>query len=224
MSTQAQILANQANSQNSTGPKTEEGKAISSKNNFRHGLTGPFVVLGWEKQEDFRQLKNELLAEHKPTTLTEELLVRDMAQSHWMRRRAIKLQDMCFHLELPVVDQPKELALYLRYQTTHDRAFYKALNELQKLRALKTKQEIGFVSQEGKAAEETRRQLSDQRKEAHEKRREAEAIRRQEMHNARIWLTEAQARRHETETAIAELVKMPAPSKRNHDSKVAEAA
>src|SRR6185437_8184554 len=39
MSTQAQIAANQKNSQNSTGPKSETGKAVSCRNNFRHGFT-----------------------------------------------------------------------------------------------------------------------------------------------------------------------------------------
>ena len=96
MSTQAQILANQANSQLSTGPTSESGKAVSSKNNLRHGLTGPFVVLSWESQEDYRTLKSELFAEHQPATLTEELLVQDMAQSHWLRKRATTLQHLCF--------------------------------------------------------------------------------------------------------------------------------
>lgn len=209
MSTQAQILANQANSRHSTGPKSEAGKAVSSKNNLRHGLTGgPFVVFGWENQEEFGALKDELFAEHQPTTLTERMPVEDMAQSHWLRTRAIALQNMCFSRDLPA-DQPKELALYLRYQITHDRAFYKALNELQKLRAQKRRAENGFVSQERKAADEERRKLNDQRKEAHEKRRENEELRRQEMHNARVWLAEAQARRHETETSIAELTRLP---------------
>jgi len=231
MSTQAQILANQANSLHSSGPKTEEGKAISSKNNFRHGLTGPFVVLSWENREQYQTLERELLEEHKPITPTEQLIVEQMAQSCWLRKRALTLQHMCFHLDRPIADQPKDLALYLRYQTTHDRAFYKALNELQKLRAEKRKQEIGFVSQERKAAEETRRNRNDQRKQAHENRRDAEENRRQQLHQARVWLTEAQARRHDTETAIAELVKMPRSSQSNpssgqlnDDSRVATAA
>ena len=209
MSTAAQILANQANAQLSCGPKRDAGKAISSKNNFRHGLTGPFVVLGWENQEDYRTFRNELFAEHQPATITEETLVDDMAQSHWLRKRAITLQHMCFHHDAPIAEEPKDLALYLRYQTTHDRAFYRALNQLQKLRAEKRKEENGFVSQELKAAAEARQRLHDQRKEAHEKRKEAEEVRRQELHQARVWLTEAQARRHDTETTIAELVKMP---------------
>jgi hypothetical protein len=195
MSTRAQILANQANAQLSTGPRSEEGKAISSKNNLRHGLTGPFMVLAWEKKHEYEQLKADLFAEHQPTTLTEQMLVEDMAQSHWLRKRAITMQTLCFRPDKPDADQPKELLLYLRYQTTHDRAFYRALNELQKLRAQKRKEQIGFVSQE-------RRQLEEQRKEAREKRRENEEIRRQEMHQARLSLTEAQAKRHETEASV----------------------
>ena len=38
MSTSAQIAANRANSQLSTGPKTKEGKAASSRNRITHGL------------------------------------------------------------------------------------------------------------------------------------------------------------------------------------------
>src|SRR5207244_3680634 len=38
MSTSAQIEANRANSLKSTGPKTEEGKAISSRNALKHGF------------------------------------------------------------------------------------------------------------------------------------------------------------------------------------------
>jgi hypothetical protein len=50
------------------------------------------------------------------------------------------------------VDEGKEAAaklnLYIRYATTHERSFYKALNELTKLKKEKEKSEIGFKSQE----------------------------------------------------------------------------
>jgi hypothetical protein len=58
MSTQSQQNANQANSKLSTGPKTEAGKAVSSQNNYQHGLAGNptgrrFYVLEFESQEEY---------------------------------------------------------------------------------------------------------------------------------------------------------------------------
>src|ERR1700728_3187477 len=38
MATPAQVAANQANSQKSTGPTSPEGQARSSRNSFQHGL------------------------------------------------------------------------------------------------------------------------------------------------------------------------------------------
>jgi len=39
MATVKQQLANRRNAQASTGPKTEAGRATSSKNSLKHGLT-----------------------------------------------------------------------------------------------------------------------------------------------------------------------------------------
>jgi hypothetical protein len=206
MSTQAQINANRANAQQSTGPTSAVGKAASSQNNFRHGLTGPFSVLPWENQEEFKTLQQDLLTEHQPVTRTELILVQEMTQSYWLMQRAIRLQNGCFSEIDPLADSPKQLALYLRYQTTHNRAFYKALNELQRLREQKRKAEIGFVSQERKQAEQ---KAAAERGEAREKRQEAAENRAQEIHEARVWLMGAQARRHETETTLAKFFKMP---------------
>ena len=154
LSTSAQLLANQANAQSSTGPKTDTGKAIVAQNNFRHGLSGAFRVLDWENQEEYRALHLALEKEHQPATPTEEMLVETMAHSYWLRKRALILQNTCFNGESPACHDEKLLALYVRYQTTHDRAFHRALNDLLKLRAEKRKQEIGFESQKHKQAEE----------------------------------------------------------------------
>jgi hypothetical protein len=164
LSTSAQLLANQANAQSSTGPKTDTGKAIVAQNNFRHGLSGAFRVLDWENQEEYRALHLALEKEHHPATPTEEMLVETMAHSYWLRKRALILQNTCFNGESPACHDEKLLALYMRYQTTHDRAFHRALNDLLKLRAEKCKQEIGFESQKHKQAEEARRQARETRK------------------------------------------------------------
>ena len=144
---QAQIIANHLNAQHSTGPRSAEGKAVVARNNFRHGCAGAiFIVLDWEKQEEFDELVAGLREEHAPATPTEHLLVDKMAQSYWLSKRASYLQHMCFDSQVPMCSATEEkvFALYMRYQTTHERAFYKALNELQKLRAEKRKPKLAL--------------------------------------------------------------------------------
>ena len=159
-----QIAANQANAQRSTGPRTSQGKAICAMNNFRHGLTGVFAVLPWEDQNDFDTLIGALRDEHKPSGPTETILIDKMAQALWLTKRAAVLQHITFNHQMPGCDDPKQLALYLRYETTHDRIFHKCLNELLKLRAEKRKAEIGFESQQHKEADQTRREAGENRK------------------------------------------------------------
>jgi hypothetical protein len=176
MPSQAQIAANQQNAQYSTGPKSAEGKAAICWNAFRHGLAGTFRMLEDEDQEDFDQLRAGLLAEHQPQTPTEILLVESMAQHYWLMQRAMRLQTLCFDMEAS--EGAKKLALFLRYQTTHERAFYKSLNTLLKLRAEKRKAEIGFVSQQRQAEEHARRQAAEKRK--------------QELHKWKVLRTQAE--------------------------------
>jgi len=82
-------------------------------------------------------LLGALREEHKPSALTETILVDKMAQALWLTKRAVLLQH--FQHQLPGCSDPKRLALYLRYETTHDRIFHKCLNELLKLKAEKRK-------------------------------------------------------------------------------------
>src|SRR5947209_1698196 len=177
--TPAQIAANQANAQRSTGPKTAAGKAASALNNFRHGFNGAFTVLPWEKQDEFDMLLGALRDEHKPSGLTETVLVDRMAQALWLSKRAVMLQHVTFNHNTPTCDDEKQLALYIRYQTTNDRAFHKSLNDLLKLRAEKRKQDIGFESQQRLQAEHIRREAVENRK--------------QERHRFDIMLAEAKA-------------------------------
>jgi hypothetical protein len=72
------------------GPKTPEGKARSSKNATKHGLTSPhpFIIEGLESPEEWEEFKlgyiQDLQAEGVPQT---ELAV-NIAWGHWKLRRA----------------------------------------------------------------------------------------------------------------------------------------
>ncbi|HEX3685104.1 MAG TPA: hypothetical protein VHU83_21395 [Bryobacteraceae bacterium] len=193
MATDAQISANQQNSQLSTGPKTESGKAASCKNNFRYGLTGSsFTVLDFEDQDEYDHVLCGLRFEHQPATMTESILVENMAQSHWLRKRALYLQDQCAtDEELTLEQQQKQLALFIRYQTTHDRAFHRALNDLLKLRAERRKMEIGFESQQRAEADQCRRDSAEKRK--------------QELHRWAVLLAEAKVTHQQVLTTNLEI-------------------
>ena len=56
MSTAAQVTANLANAQHSTGPRTETGKAASSQNALKHGLTAKTVLLPGEDEAAYRKM------------------------------------------------------------------------------------------------------------------------------------------------------------------------
>jgi hypothetical protein len=110
-----------------------------------------------ENRAKYDLLKEKLRAEHKPESETEHLLVRRMCQSEWLRGRAIRLQQSCIPSDHHMF-ATQHFALYLRYQVTQERAFYKALNELQKLRNERRKAKIGFDSQRLKEAAAARAQ------------------------------------------------------------------
>jgi len=113
-----------------TGPITAAGKAISSINATKHGLTSQKVILPGEDSAEFQELLDTLVAEHRPGSPTESLLIDEMAQARWRLDRVRRKQDQAFSADM--LDQ-KLLALLLRYGATYERSFYKALETLKKL-------------------------------------------------------------------------------------------
>ena len=150
MATPNQIAANQANAQRSTGPKSPEGKAKSSTNRLSWGFASNTTVIPGEDPAEFRALLEDFIAEHQPATVTEQVLVEEMAQSRWLTLRAFRLQGEVFLTQKLRCEEsgiPKDLGLLIRYQTSAQRAFHRAHNELIKAKKQRQNSEIGFVSQ-----------------------------------------------------------------------------
>jgi hypothetical protein len=204
MSTEAQIAANQQNAQISTGPKSAEGKARICLNAFRHGLAGAFMILSDEVREDFNELYEGLRAEHQPESPTEILLVESMAQHYWLKQRALRLQSLCFDEEGECTSE-KTLGLYLRYQTTHERAFYKALNTLIKLRADKRKARLDEAALCQRAEDSKRIGFVSQELAQNRERQQAE------LNEARIRLANAKAQHLEVDSDIRQTIEAPLP-------------
>jgi len=150
MSTQRQKEANKLNSQKSTGPVTDEGKAKSSLNRLSHGLASNATIVADENPEEFKALLTDLATEYDPATATEQILVEKMALNQWLSLRAFRLQGEAF-LDLKLMSDsfgiPKNLGLLIRYQTSAERTFHRAHNELVKTQKERKKSEIGFESQ-----------------------------------------------------------------------------
>ncbi len=141
VSQRAQI--NRQNARHSTGPRSSAGKLASSRNSLKHGLASGQLIIPGENSFAFESLRHDLMNDHQPANPTEELLVHEMAQAYWLTQRAIRLQNDCFTED--GIDE-KRLALFLRYQSTHERRFHKALSALLKLKKDRRKAHSGFVS------------------------------------------------------------------------------
>ena len=87
MSTAAQLTANHTNALLSTGPRTDATKAISSRNNLRHGFRSQTVLLPGDDPSEYDGLLAELSAHFVTRDLTELRFVREMADAEWRLRR-----------------------------------------------------------------------------------------------------------------------------------------
>ena len=112
---------------------------------IRHN--GTFLVLGNEDANGFEALKQSLFEEHQPATVTETILINAMAESHWLANRAQTLQATSIDPQTGAITNEKTFSLYMRCQTTHNRAFHKSLNDLTRLRAERRKSNLGFEAQ-----------------------------------------------------------------------------
>ena len=94
MSNKAEIA--RANGAKSNGPVTAEGKAISSRNSLKHGLTSSRVVLSHESQEEYDALEASFLRRFKPSDEVETELVIEMVAARWRLRRIELMEDALF--------------------------------------------------------------------------------------------------------------------------------
>jgi hypothetical protein len=139
MMTEAKLAANRANAQKSTGPKTAEGRANSSRNSFKHGLYSKRLVTSREQAAALDALKADLRAEHQPANQTEEILVNELAEQFWRLRRARALEARLLDGDsfiIPHVDAAQ------RMMSSAERGFHKALSALRQLQKAR-----GFVPQ-----------------------------------------------------------------------------
>jgi hypothetical protein len=92
MSTESQIRANRENAQLSTGPTSSPGKAKSSLNALKTGLTGRTVLLPAEDAAAYEQHVHGYEKELRPVGQRECDLVQSIADSSWRLQRIPALE------------------------------------------------------------------------------------------------------------------------------------
>ncbi len=92
MATKKQIAANRRNAAKSTGPRSAAGKARSSKNALRHGLTAQALVVPGENAADFESLLEAFRTSLQPADAVEEALVFQIAAGQWRLQRYLRTE------------------------------------------------------------------------------------------------------------------------------------
>jgi hypothetical protein len=133
VASQKQIEANRRNAQNSTGPKTLQGKTAVRLNALRHGLRARTAVLPDENADDFHQLCAGLESEFRPQTRAEQILVEEMAVSHWKLARLETGERAIYKKDIPVKEQMAMIVQLSQYEARLKRSFIKAMRELEHL-------------------------------------------------------------------------------------------
>jgi hypothetical protein len=174
MATDAKINANRENAKHSTGPRTDEGKARSSFNATRHGLTGQVNVRTEEEQKARTAHCDGFFQDWKPQGATECHLVQTMADKQWQIHRADAWLDSIFALGhadfagkidvehpqihaaltagLVTMARTKELDLIGRYASRLQRDYRNALKDLQNLQAQRQQREKDEMRQAAELA------------------------------------------------------------------------
>jgi hypothetical protein len=165
----ASTAANQVNSSASTGPRTAEGKNISSRNSLKHarpirGLTSTRVVLSYESREEYDELNASIQAKYGPVTPQEVLELVQIKQHYWRLERCRHIEAEMLEIRLGTLktgqgidpktntNGDKGLSIYFqedtgafdkfrRYETAVERSYYRAVKQLEATQKARRQQE-----------------------------------------------------------------------------------
>jgi uncharacterized protein YecA (UPF0149 family) len=157
-----QQAANRQNAQQSTGPKTAEGKTAVRFNALTWSLRARSLMLPRDIPEEYQQLWDGLAAEWQPQTDTERHYLEQMAISKWLLARTDDSECRVYEASLPM---EKELALLDRVSVRRVRlehSFTAGMEKLKQLRKERQAQPQPQPAQAAKAAPEPAHKPAEQ--------------------------------------------------------------
>ena len=172
MATSAQITANRANAQLSTGPRSVEGKAISSRNSLKLGLTAQSMIIAGEDPAELDQLTAGYEQQFEPVGVIEVGLLQTAIRSQWMQQRYSRIEAAVINSRVSALkgadhalgaavildsESDNTLQKIFRRQQAAQRDWYRALETLERLQAHRRSAEIQSqtVARKGKFLDES---------------------------------------------------------------------
>ena len=149
MATTAQINAAIANSQHSTGPRTPEGKAASSRNSLKLGIFAQAEILPGEDPDAFAQLARDFAETYQPQGPVEIMLLNDLVRALWLERRYARIETEVINIRFAAL-APEDRANALGAIFIQDAEGANVLQKIERRRAAVRRQ-----------AERARKQLED---------------------------------------------------------------
>jgi hypothetical protein len=143
----------------SGGPRTPEGKRISSQNSFKTGLYAQSLIIQGERREDLETLQNEYYQYYRPQSPAERDLLDTMIRLAWQLRRYAHVEAELWDWEIyeqtsrgaisrhyPLGDMFSQcgdkFSRLQRMQNAAQSKFKDALHELQRLQAARPAEPI----------------------------------------------------------------------------------
>jgi len=155
----AKVAASRRNSSLSTGPRTDGGKAASSRNATRHGILSAVPIVAGERTADLEAFDAALRADLRPEGAVESLLADRAIACAWRLRRAARAERDVLERELrearaqarldrddggrpdlglAVVRDARATGAVerlARYEMSLERSMYRAMHELERRKA-----------------------------------------------------------------------------------------
>ena len=142
MTSAAQIEANQANAELSTGPRTPEGKAASSINATKYGFYAKHaVILNEQEHHQFELLRKAYVQLFNPTTIVELTLLDQLVLAAWNMERCNRLEAELANAEGldPLLSETnaKTFDRIASFRVRSERSYHKCYKEISTLVALR---------------------------------------------------------------------------------------
>ena len=137
---------NRINASSSTGPRTPEGKAASSQNARKHGLSSQFLPLSEEERPAFEELEASLREHIHPQGPLQEIAFRQLVSAAWKREvvDSLILETAQSTRELFAEELSERVRKLERHKHDQERAYNRALRQLREMQTIDRVREVTF--------------------------------------------------------------------------------